>query len=146
MARNFRELEAKMSPESRARSRALADQYRAAAEVPLPVSEILEKALALTSHERGLLIDLLIYTLDIEPNGPAEEGVEAAWKKEIERRIEDVRSGRVKTIPGEQVLARARARLRDATAADAARRFEKLDESGPEPFGGEKKLPPTPKK
>jgi hypothetical protein len=31
MARNFRELE-KMSPESRARARALADEYRASAE------------------------------------------------------------------------------------------------------------------
>jgi DNA-binding XRE family transcriptional regulator len=33
MARNFRELEAKMSPASRARSRALAEKYRA--EMPL---------------------------------------------------------------------------------------------------------------
>src|ERR1700674_2222243 len=114
MARDFRELRAKMSPKSLARSRALADQYRASAEVRPQVSEILEKAMALSSHERGLLIDLLIVTLDDEP---AEEGVEAAWQEEIERRIEDVRSGRVKAPPGEQVLARARARLRNATAA-----------------------------
>jgi putative addiction module component (TIGR02574 family) len=143
MARNFRELEAKMSPESRARSDAIADQYRASAQVPPQVSEILEKAMALSSHERGLLIDLLIATLD---NEPAEEGVEAAWQEEIDRRIEDVRSGRVKTIPGEQVLARARARLRNATAADTARWLAKLDEFGSEPFGGENGLPPTPKK
>jgi hypothetical protein len=32
MARNFRELEAKMSPESRARARALADQYLSSVE------------------------------------------------------------------------------------------------------------------
>ena len=35
---------------------------------------------------------------------PAEDGVEAAWDAEIKRRVEDIRSGRVKTIPGEQVL------------------------------------------
>jgi len=30
--------------------------------------------------------------------------VEAAWDEEIKRRVDDIRSGRVKTIPGEQVL------------------------------------------
>jgi putative addiction module component (TIGR02574 family) len=107
------------------------------------VSELLEKALALSTQDRGLLIDRLAASLD---NEPAEEGVETAWKEEIERRIEDVRSGRVKTIPGEQVLARARARLRDAAAADTARWIEKLDEFGPEPFGGENGVRPAPKK
>ena len=65
------------------------------------VSELLERALALTSEERGLLIDRLMVSLDDEP---AEEGVEAAWDEEIKRRVDDIRSGRVKTIPGEQVL------------------------------------------
>jgi putative addiction module component (TIGR02574 family) len=39
--------------------------------------------------------------------------VEAAWEDEIKRRVEDIRGGRVKTIPGEQVLGRLKARLRD---------------------------------
>ncbi|MFZ0417130.1 MAG: addiction module protein [Candidatus Sulfotelmatobacter sp.] len=65
------------------------------------VSELLEKALTLSTQERGLLIDRLVETLD---NEPAEEGVEAAWGEEIRRRVDDIRSGRVKTIPGEQVL------------------------------------------
>jgi putative addiction module component (TIGR02574 family) len=65
------------------------------------VSELLEKALGLSAQERGLLIDRLIETLD---NEPAEEGVEAAWGEEIKRRVDDIRSGRVKTVPGEQVL------------------------------------------
>jgi putative addiction module component (TIGR02574 family) len=66
------------------------------------VSELLEKALTLSTQERGLLIDRLAETLDDEP---AEEGVEAAWEAEIERRVEDIRSGgRVETIPGEQVF------------------------------------------
>ena len=65
------------------------------------LSEILEKALALSVQERGLLIDRLVETLD---NEPAEEGVEAAWDDEIKRRLDDIHTGRVKTIPGEQVL------------------------------------------
>jgi hypothetical protein len=56
MARNFRELEAKMSAEAQARSKALADQYRASGKVPPQVSEILEKALELPSYDRGVLM------------------------------------------------------------------------------------------
>jgi putative addiction module component (TIGR02574 family) len=65
------------------------------------VLEVLDKALALSIKDRGLLIDRLVESLD---DGPAEEGVEAAWADEIKRRVDDIRSGRVKTIPGEQVL------------------------------------------
>jgi putative addiction module component (TIGR02574 family) len=65
------------------------------------VSEVLEKALALPVQDRGLIIDRLIESLDKEP---AEEGVEAAWSDEIKGRVEEIRSGKVEMIPGEQVL------------------------------------------
>ena len=81
------------------------------AQVTPQLSELLEKALALSTQDRGLLIDRLIASLDEEP---AEEGVEAAWDNEIKSRVDDIRSGRVKTIPGEQVLARLKARQQDA--------------------------------
>jgi putative addiction module component (TIGR02574 family) len=71
------------------------------AQVTPQLSELLEKALALSTQERGLLVDRLIASLDDEP---AEEGAEAAWDEEIKRRVDDIRMGRVKTIPGEQVL------------------------------------------
>jgi putative addiction module component (TIGR02574 family) len=71
------------------------------AEMTPQVSEVLEKALALSTQERGLLIDHLIESLD---EGPAEEGVEQAWDEEIKRRVSDIRSGKAKMIPGEQVL------------------------------------------
>lgn len=74
------------------------------------VSELLEKALTLSTQERGLLIDRLVETLD---NEPAEEGVEAAWEEEIKRRMDDIRSGRVTTIPGSQLLERLKDRQRD---------------------------------
>jgi putative addiction module component (TIGR02574 family) len=71
------------------------------AEMTPQVSEVLEKALALSTQERGLLIDHLIESLD---EGPAEEGVEEAWDAEIRRRVDDIRAGKVKMIPGERVL------------------------------------------
>jgi len=74
-------------------------------------TELLEKALALSTQERGILINRLIESLDDER---AEEGVETAWDEEIAKRVEDVRSGRVKLIPGKQVFARIRARRRNA--------------------------------
>ena len=79
------------------------------AEMTPRVSEVLEKALALSTQVRGLLIDLLIQSLD---EGPAEEGLEEAWDAEIERRVDDIRSGKAKMIPGEQVLRELSKRLR----------------------------------
>jgi hypothetical protein len=52
------------------------------ARVTPQVSELLEKALALSTQDRGLLIDRLIASLDQEV---PEEGVDAAWDAEIKR-------------------------------------------------------------
>jgi putative addiction module component (TIGR02574 family) len=72
------------------------------------VSEVLEKALALSTQERGLLIDRLIKSLDDEP---AEDGVEQAWADEIKSRVDDIESGKVEMIPGDEVRRRLAARL-----------------------------------
>jgi len=71
-------------------------------------SEVLEKALALSPEERGMLIDHLIKSLD---EGPAEDGAEEAWSEEIKRRVDEIRSGKVEMIPGEQVRRLLAARL-----------------------------------
>jgi putative addiction module component (TIGR02574 family) len=59
---------------------------------------VLEAALALPEDERADVVGALLESLD----GPADEGVEEAWADEIKRRIEDVESGAVKTIPWEE--------------------------------------------
>jgi putative addiction module component (TIGR02574 family) len=79
------------------------------AQMTREVSQVLEKALTLSTHDRGLLIDRLIASLD---DGPAEEGVEEAWAAEIKKRVDDIQSGKVKMIPAEEVRRRAAARLR----------------------------------
>jgi putative addiction module component (TIGR02574 family) len=81
------------------------------AQMTAKFAEAMDKALALSLKERGLLIDRLVESLDDEP---AEEGVEAAWADEIKRRVDDIRSGRVETIPGERLRDRLNARRRDA--------------------------------
>ena len=52
------------------------------ARVTPQVSELLEKALALSTQDRGQLIDRLIASLDQEV---PEEGVDDAWDEEIKR-------------------------------------------------------------
>lgn len=71
-------------------------------------SELLQKALTLSSQERGQLIDRLIESLDdVLP----EEGAEQAWAAEIRSRVDDIRSGNVEMISGEDVQRRLTRRL-----------------------------------
>ena len=65
------------------------------------VAEVLDKALELSTYERGLLIDRLVKSLD---DAPPDEGVEGAWADEIKRRVDEIRTGKVKMILGEEVL------------------------------------------
>ena len=74
-------------------------------------SEVLAKAMQLSARERGFLIDQLIESLD---EGPDEPGAEEAWAHEIKRRVDEIRSGKVKMIPGEEVERELAARLRRA--------------------------------
>lgn len=54
-----------------------------------------------------LPIDMKLELVDrlLESISPSQKEIDELWKIEIERRVEEVRSGRVKTIPGEQVFA-----------------------------------------
>ena len=69
--------------------------------------ELLKKALALPDKERADLAGSLIDSLD----DPVDENAEAAWQEEIVRRLEDVRSGKVKTISWNDVRQKGRALL-----------------------------------
>lgn len=69
--------------------------------------EIFEEALHLDEGKRAALASLLIESLDME----VEEGVEAAWVAEIERRVAALDSGSITTVPWEEVKARLLANL-----------------------------------
>ena len=61
--------------------------------------ELFEEAMRLGPDERATLMRLLIEALDAE----IEEGVEDAWRVEIERRMAELDSGSVHAIPWEEV-------------------------------------------
>ena len=70
-------------------------------------SELLQKALSLSEEERAELAGSLIESLD----ATVDEAVEAAWNQEIARRIEDLHSGKAKTIPWKEVRSRISPKL-----------------------------------
>jgi putative addiction module component (TIGR02574 family) len=71
--------------------------------------ELLKKALALPDKERADLAGSLIESLD----DTVDENAEAAWQEEIVRRLEDVQSGKVKTISWDEVRKKGRTLLRN---------------------------------
>ena len=70
----------------------------------MTVEQVAEEALALPSEARALLADRLVESLD-----PAEDGyIRQLWVAEARHRRDDVRSGRVKTIPSDEALAQVK--------------------------------------
>ena len=72
--------------------------------MPRKFREILEEARGLPYGERTELIEQLIAdsAKDLDPE------IEKAWGDEAMRRLEEMESGKVKGIPGEQVAAEIR--------------------------------------
>lgn len=71
--------------------------------------EALRKAvMGLSERERAKLASDLVASLD----GPAEDNVSEAWDIEICRRINEIESGQAELLDVDEVLSRARERLR----------------------------------
>ena len=69
-------------------------------------AEILKEALALPTEARAALAGSLLDSLDTE----VDEDAEAAWAAEISRRVAELDSGAVKTVPWAEVRRRLAAR------------------------------------
>ena len=70
----------------------------------LTIEQIAEEALSLPSEARALLADRLVVSLD-----PLEDGyMRQLWIAEARTRRDDVRTGLVKTVPGQEALERVR--------------------------------------
>ncbi len=69
--------------------------------------DLWKEASELPEKDRADLAGLLIESLEGEPD----EGVEAAWAAEIERRVAQLEAGTVKSIPWEEVRQRLLDRL-----------------------------------
>lgn len=70
-----------------------------------PLHELEAQVLSLAPQDRAHLLERLIESF--EPDSE----VERAWVEEALRREADVKAGRSRMIPGEEALARARARI-----------------------------------
>lgn len=62
------------------------------------IDTLFAEAMSLSDDTRLQLVERLIPTIQSEPS------LEEEQLQEVRRRVEDVRLGRVKTIPGEQVF------------------------------------------
>ena len=79
------------------------------------IASLREELLALPASTRALLARDLMDSLD----SPPDVAVEQVWLELVERRLEDLKSGRVKPVPGPEALKRVRERiLRRANAID----------------------------
>ena len=72
----------------------------------LTVEQITAEALHLPVSSRAELAEKLVESLDV-----SEDEIQQAWASEALRRRDEVRSGEVKTIPGDEVLAEVRQML-----------------------------------
>ena len=70
--------------------------------------KLLQEVLSLPSHLRTELIDKLIESLNI----PIQKDIDELWAEEVEKRISDINSGKVKSIPGEEVFEEIRNRFK----------------------------------
>ena len=67
------------------------------------VAVLAERGLALSQEDRARLAEVLLASLDPEPQSE----VEAAWEVEIERRLAAYDRGEVQAIDAEEVFAKA---------------------------------------
>ena len=73
------------------------------------LTDLWKDASELSEKDRADLAGLLIESFEGEPD----EGVEAAWAAEIERRVAELEAGAVKSIPWEEVRQRLLDRLNE---------------------------------
>jgi putative addiction module component (TIGR02574 family) len=72
------------------------------------VEELSAKAKALPREDRARLAAELLDSLQEAPDADAE----AAWEREVERRVAEIESGAVRLVPAEDVHAEARRLIR----------------------------------
>jgi putative addiction module component (TIGR02574 family) len=72
--------------------------------MPITLDQIVEETRELPSEIVAELIDRIL----VARHGDIEPSVAAAWKNETDRRLAEIEAGKVKGVPLEESLARAR--------------------------------------
>jgi len=72
--------------------------------MPLTLDQIVEETRQMPDEVVAELVDRIL----VARHGGVESSVDSAWKAEASRRIAEIESGKVKGVPLEESLARAR--------------------------------------
>ncbi len=65
----------------------------------IKTDELISEAISLPADIRALIVNKLLESLN-----PTTKEIDEIWAVEAENRVEDIRTGKVKTIPGEEVF------------------------------------------
>jgi putative addiction module component (TIGR02574 family) len=68
------------------------------------IEQLTEELLSLPSASRALLADKLVESLEFD----TDPVIQAAWTTEAKRRRDEIRSGSVEAIPGDEAMAQVR--------------------------------------
>lgn len=71
----------------------------------IKTKELFDEAISLPLEIRTKLVEKLLNSLN-----PSQKEIDKLWAKEAERRVKEIKSGKVKTIPGERVFKKIRDR------------------------------------
>ena len=72
----------------------------------IKAKELFDEAISLPVEIRTKLVEKLLRSLN-----PSQKEIDKLWAKEAEQRVEEIKSGKVKIIPGERVFKKIRDRL-----------------------------------
>lgn len=72
----------------------------------MTTKKIIEEALSLPVEERALIADSLLQSLNMPKTN-----IDAKWTETAKRRLQELRSGKVKPVPGDVVFEKALKRL-----------------------------------
>jgi putative addiction module component (TIGR02574 family) len=70
------------------------------------IKELIDEVVSLPVEKRVLVVDSLLQNL----NRP-ESGIDKEWKKVAQQRLMEMRSGKIKPIPGEEVFKNIRGKF-----------------------------------
>ncbi len=72
----------------------------------MKTADLMNESASLPIEERARLVDSLLQTLN-----PVDDSAAAAWLVTARRRLDDLDSGRVAAVPGDEVFEKVRRRL-----------------------------------
>lgn len=72
----------------------------------IKTKELFDEAISLPTEIRTQLVEKLLLSLN-----PSQKEIDKLWAKEAEKRVEEIRRGKVKTTSGDKVFKKIRNRL-----------------------------------